>query len=60
MPVRSASAVTTMPWLSTQGNIRSGWRQGPSGQAQCAQMAQASGRFREASAQALRGGTFAP
>ena len=42
MPQRSARAVTRMPWLSTQGYIRSGWRQGASGQAQWAQMAQLS------------------
>ena len=39
-PKRSASAVTTMPWLSTHGNICSGWRQGASGYVHFSQIAQ--------------------
>ena len=40
IPYRSASAVTRIPWLSTQGNIRSGCRHGPSGQLHLLQIAQ--------------------
>ena len=42
MPCFSARSVTSMPWLSTQGNMRSGKRQGASGHVQCSQWAQAS------------------
>jgi len=42
IPCFSAISVAIIPWLSTQGNIFSGCRHGPFGQAHLSQIAQAS------------------